>query len=183
VSLVPLIITHAGGVRCIPFYSMPEMQQRFANTVTTTRGASWARRDGDARPVPDRVVFDAVITAANLAAAYALAETVAQEARTATGVESNAGAVGISSLAAWRAEPDVDRVRLRLEFFPNAAAFAHPVSFDTTAFTMDTIEFTMDADRPFGCYATFETTLTTNPVTFDGDPITFDSQPIIWGGS
>lgn len=116
----PLVITHPGGPRTIPAYTVQPRSASWARSPSPTRGAgSVIRNPGDHRQYVTPITFLASLPAASLALAYDLAYTVVAEARSATAIAWHEGTVTVQGLLNWYAVPtDPALITLTLTFMP-----------------------------------------------------------------
>ena len=124
--MIPLTITHAGGVRELPPYTMQPLTRSFARTFVPNVGRIEDQNPlvalGDGREVPSEIALTATVENGSLAGAYALAYQVVQEAEVATAVAWHWGSVNIRALLGFSMRPEVDRVLLTLRFLPSSTA-------------------------------------------------------------
>ena len=124
--MIPLTITHAGGVRELLPYTMQPLSRSFARAFVPNVGRIAGHAPlvalGDEMQVPTEIAVTVTVEGGSLAGAYALAYRIAQEAEAATAVAWHWGSVSIRAFLGFDVRPDADRVLLVLRWLPSSAA-------------------------------------------------------------
>jgi hypothetical protein len=145
-ALRSLVITHAGGTRVLPSYTVANRTRLFAVTLESTRGTvRQTRVIGDRLENPSELTVTAFIQEASQAASYVRAYDVIDECESASSVSYHEGVQVVDGIVGASVTPDGLGVRLTLRFAPVSAAFQPLLTADNTTILSDSTLVSVDA--------------------------------------
>jgi len=145
-ALRSLVITHAGGTRVLPSYTVANRTRSFAVSLETARGSGRRTRVlGDRLENPSELTVTAFIQEATQAASYVRAYDVVDECESASSVSYHEGVQVVDGIVGASVTPDGLGVRLTLRFAPTSAALEPLLTADNTTVLSDSTLVSVDA--------------------------------------
>lgn len=143
--MTAFVMLHAGGLRRLPGYSVPEVRRQVSVTLVPNAGGGTSVF-GDRLVVPDVFPVSVSVAGGTLEASYRLAYGIVREAEAATLVRTHWGDVLVDGIRGYSMQPSALSVWLTLEFLPTSGSVAdlETLSWDSTSLSFDSAIVTFD---------------------------------------